>query len=359
MQCPICSEPLGDFPHRGVRVSVCRACSGVWLDHDEILPYLDRAADEAAGRGEGPSGEAGRRRLVRRADPGFDGEVFCPRCNTVARPEPVGPHGVLAQRCVQCRGLWIERGRLERLAAWFREAPVTQRLRVAGSPPQSPALLTTSDFAPAVLDLLADDNPRRAHPRVTIGIIVANVAAFAWGLFHPGAVEALLLVPARFAADPMAHLPQLVASAFLHGGFLHLAGNMYFLWVFGDNLEDRIGPVKYLALYGFVLAFSGVCHAMATGEPEIPVLGASGAVAGVMGGYLALYPRSRLTSSFLFFFRPLAVNLPAWFYLGVWFFGMQVLSQWLHVPGIAWEAHIAGFVGGFAGLFILRLLHRL
>ncbi|HVT19616.1 MAG TPA: rhomboid family intramembrane serine protease [Thermoanaerobaculia bacterium] len=225
---------------------------------------------------------------------------------------------------------------------------------------------------------LRDRNPRRriSVPAVTLLLIAANVALFAYELSLGPRLETRLLaaafVPARLHVGG-GLLPALAAvrqglvsalvSMFLHGGILHLAGNMLFLWIFGDNVEDRLGHLRFLVFYLVAgLAATGA-HAWANPHSQVPAIGASGAISGVLGAYLVLYPRARIvTMIFLGFFIRL-VELPAVVFLPIWFL-MQFMSgvASLHgAPGgpgtadggVAWFAHIGGFLAGPLLLFLL------
>jgi membrane associated rhomboid family serine protease len=148
---------------------------------------------------------------------------------------------------------------------------------------------------------------------------------------------------------------------FLHGGWMHVIGNMLYLWIFGDNVEDRLGHVGYLFFYLASGAVAAIAQVIINPNSSVPMLGASGAIAGVMGAYFVLYPRSRvLTAIFLFIFIDL-VEIPAIFFLGIWFV-MQLLSgvgslgvSNAAAGGTAFFAHIGGFVVGVATGFVLRL----
>lgn len=356
MQCPTCNRPLGSFPVHGVRIEACRECRAAWLDADELIGFLDRAAAAAnpdgggsASRAPGGGGRDGDRSR-------FGEAVFCPKCNTVAEPAAIGASGVEAQRCLRCGGLWIGRSRLERLVRWHRTAPPVQRLGLLPPQREAAALVGEGQLGRSLLGLVEDDAPTRGRPWATIGIILLNVLLFFRYGWDEAAARPLLLVPAEFLAHPLPRFWTVITSGFLHGGLGHLAGNMYFLWVFGDNLEDRIGARSYLAVYGVCLVVAGLLYAATAGQPQVPTLGASGAVSGVMGGYLVLYPRSRIRSSTMFFFRPIVFTLPAWFYVGVWFLGGQLLNLAAHTPGVAWEAHLAGFAAGAGIVTVLKLL---
>jgi membrane associated rhomboid family serine protease len=147
---------------------------------------------------------------------------------------------------------------------------------------------------------------------------------------------------------------------FLHGGWAHLIGNMVYLWVFGDGLEDQLGHLRYLALYLLTGVGAALAHAYLYPTSAVPTVGASGAISGVLGGYLVLFPAARvLTLIVLVFFIVDVVEVPAVFYLGFWFV-MQLMSGALALAvagdaaGVAWWAHVGGFVAGMAVMPLLR-----
>ena len=210
---------------------------------------------------------------------------------------------------------------------------------------------------------LRDVIPSRTTPFVTVGIIAANALAFWFELSLPAGTRQVLIcdfgiVPAAFA------WPTLLSSMFLHGGWLHIIGNMWFLWIFGDNVEDRLGHGRYLAFYLLCGAVAGIAQALVSPDSYIPTIGASGAIAGVMGAYFVLYPRSRvLTLIWLFVFVDI-VEIPAVFFLGFWFL-MQLFSGVGSVAqtagnhgGVAFWAHVAGFLFGVAAVFVFRRSER-
>ncbi|MDB4966705.1 MAG: uncharacterized protein JWN44_2394, partial [Myxococcales bacterium] len=164
----------------------------------------------------------------------------------------------------------------------------------------------------------------------------------------PGALEG----PMRLAVHQLTPWPTtLLTSMFMHGSWLHLIGNMWFLWIFGDNVEDAMGPLKYLVFYlvcGFLAALSQVFTSI---DSAMPMVGASGAIAGVLGAYLHLYPRARVRCLWVLFIIITFVYVPAWLILGLWF-----ISQFF-IPGagVAWMAHVGGFIAGFA---LVRLFVR-
>lgn len=199
---------------------------------------------------------------------------------------------------------------------------------------------------------IRDHNPSGSIPYVTIALIAINVVVFASYFTTMNALELNRLfhawgfIPARFMAGQ--GFETLVTSMFLHGSWMHLLGNMLFLWIYGDNLESEMGPVGFLAFYlAAGLAAAGL-QGLADLDSRIPMVGASGAIAGVMGGYLLLFPRARVDVLFIFivFFRIFAI--PAWILLGFWF-AIQIFSG-INTPsdvgGVAHWAHAGGFVAG-------------
>lgn len=200
---------------------------------------------------------------------------------------------------------------------------------------------------------IRDHNPSQRTPYVTYALIAANILIFFGYLPLFGDERALMRFYADYAMIP-AKVTQagawsgIVTSMFLHGGLLHLAGNMLFLWIFGDNLEDRMGHLPYLAFYLACGIAAGIAHILGGPLSTVPTVGASGAIAGVMGGYLLLFPRARVDVLLIFivFFR--IVTIPAALMLVLWF-AFQVLAGLGSDPemgGVAYWAHAGGFIAG-------------
>jgi len=202
-------------------------------------------------------------------------------------------------------------------------------------------------------------------PAVNVFIIGLNIIAFLWELLQgPNLKEVFYLygvVPLRYANPELAahftsfqqYLPFLT-SMFLHGGFLHIIMNMWFLYIFGDNIEDRLGHIRYLVFYLFCGVVAGLVHLLTNWNSNIPTIGASGAISGVMGAYLLLYPRSKILTLIPIFFFFQFVEIPAFIFLVFWLF-LQLFSASFtraNVGGVAFWAHIGGFV---AGLIFIKL----
>ena len=219
---------------------------------------------------------------------------------------------------------------------------------------------------------LRDSAPARGWPLVTWALIGINVWVFFYELLlGPGLEEFARtwgFIPARYFAlgeiDPTdwagRYVP-LFTSMFLHGGWMHLIGNMLFLWIFGDNVEDRMGRVRYLGFYLLTGLAAALTHAYLSPDSTVPTIGASGAISGVLGAYLMFFPHARVLTLVVFvFFIVDVIEVPAVLYLGLWFL-MQLVSGTLthaiapDAGGVAWWAHVGGFV---AGIVLARLLER-
>lgn len=208
---------------------------------------------------------------------------------------------------------------------------------------------------------IRDHNPSRRRPIVTYLLIAANVVMY---LLTLPALDGAEMLWARLALYPLAisngeMLSGLVTHMFLHAGFMHIAGNMLFLWIFGDNLEDQMGRLGFLAFYLACGLAAAAGQIAADPFSPVPMVGASGAIAGVMGGYLLLFPRARIDILFIFiiFFKVFTVS--AWIMLGLWF-AIQLFGGFSSVGsegGVAYWAHAGGFVAGLILTLPLFLRH--
>jgi membrane associated rhomboid family serine protease len=211
---------------------------------------------------------------------------------------------------------------------------------------------------------ISAENPASRRPVVTLVLIAANVACWIFELFHGvtlsaldfGVIPAWLLHgisdgPILLPYDVSGQLHQevtwpltVLTAMFVHGGWVHLIGNMWFLWLFGDNLEDRMGPGRYVIFYLLCGVLAAGTQVIATPDSVAPMVGASGAIAGVLGGYILLYPTARVRC--LWFVT--TVRIPAFILLGLWF--VSQFPQFLTPApsGVAWQAHVGGFLAGLA-----------
>jgi len=211
---------------------------------------------------------------------------------------------------------------------------------------------------------LYDTARSRTFPIVNLTLIVANILAFLYELQmgHDALNNFIFtwgLIPARLIGDPNIAWRTIFSAMFLHGGWFHIINNMWVLFIFGDNVEARMGKMNYLLFYLLSGTAAGLLQTYILPSSQTPMIGASGAIAGVLGAYLVLFPRSRVASLVPIFFIFTVIEIPAFIYLIFWFVS-QLYSGWLSFQGvdgsgIAWWAHVGGFVFGlFISFFFAR-----
>jgi membrane associated rhomboid family serine protease len=245
-----------------------------------------------------------------------------------------------------------------------------------------PFLSYTSSMIP-----LKDYNPTRRFPAITVALIALNILVFLQdmltGHYEPVLVETArglvrvnhfvgglsaryALVPARLSADPGGAWLQVFTSMFLHANWLHIGSNMLYLWIFGNNIEDVLGRFRFIIFYFGCGMAAAAAQVLSAPHSTIPMVGASGAVAGVMGAYLILYPHARVLTLLPIFFFFTFIEVPAFFIIAYWALLQFISATWISSAetargGIAYFAHIGGFVAGIALLFLFggrRLLDR-
>jgi rhomboid family protein len=226
---------------------------------------------------------------------------------------------------------------------------------------------------------LRDDNPTLLTPYITIGLILANIVAWMYFQGAGGSTEVMVNSVCTFGTIPAEITGQvgqvqlgpglppcefgglrwetMLTSMFMHGGWLHLIGNMWFLWLFGNNVEDSMGHIRFLVFYLLTGVAAGAAHIFTAPNSPIPTVGASGAISGVMGAYLVLYPRIKIETLFVLFIFIRIIPVPAWLILGYWIV-VQLVSGSLAPQvggGVAFWAHVGGFV---AGALLIKLFEN-
>jgi membrane associated rhomboid family serine protease len=206
---------------------------------------------------------------------------------------------------------------------------------------------------------IRDENPTRTVSFITVGLIIVNAVVFLYEATLPSPRDLEIffanfaLVPEKIVRpDSIFEYRTVFTAMFLHGGWFHLIGNMLYLWIFGNNIEDSVGHFRFIFFYLLCGIGAAAAHILTTPDSSVPMVGASGAISGVLGAYLLLFPRAKVLTIVPIFFFIYSVHVPAMFFLVVWF-AMQLLSGWATVGstesgGIAWWAHIGGFVTGLA-----------
>lgn len=219
---------------------------------------------------------------------------------------------------------------------------------------------------------LKDTIPSRTYPIINIAVIVINCLVFFYEVSLGEEINRFILsygaVPRRFflgeggeGFDPFSRFYQVFTSMFLHGGWLHIGGNMLYLWIFGDNVEDRLGHLRYLVFYLASGTLACLTQLVLYPQSPIPIVGASGAIAGVLGAYFLLYPYARVVTLVPVFFFLTLMEIPAFIFLFFWIF-IQFISGAASINtysaqlsgGVAWWAHIGGFISGMVLLYFLK-----
>jgi membrane associated rhomboid family serine protease len=355
---------MSALQYQGVTIDVCPGCRGIWLDPGE-LAFLLGADEDLPSLPESMS--TGTRFLQ-------TSTYICPRCQGGFDTFEYAPGtDLFIDRCKECKGIWLDSGELKKIRditarrkmlgldspadhqRRLREVMERQRARHSGRDRPSKSSGSSGAgvyFFQLLTGLPVEVDSRRARfPLVTVILIASCVAVF---LFQVFAIEQGRMFYFLYGFVPdMLGTPQgwlgLFTSMFLHGGWLHLLGNMYFLWLFGDNVEDRLNRVLFVLFYLLCGIAASLVHGALTDMPTVPTLGASGAISGIMGAYLVLYPRRRMYQMFWFIQFKVSVA----FYLLFWL-GIQILFSSMGSAGVAWFAHIGGFAVGAAGIWILK-----
>lgn len=364
--CPRCRAPLSGSDHQGVVTLVCPACRGLFLRGKDLrsqfgpavhlIESAERALDQAAAALACPAGcRAMRRRFV-----------------------PAARGGIHVDVCPVCDGVWLDHGEVRAILDSARKRSGLHARRrpavdAAELTEEATGRVSRSDIAVGMAD--SDDpdqkdswgwwifsfvtqlplegyNPVQRTPFAVWGLMAVCVALFGVQLsVGHTVIEQLGLVP-RLLVEEHDGPARMIASMFLHGDWLHLLGNLYFLKVFGDNVEDRLGRVPFLVFYVACGLAADFAHVTSDRLSTIPTIGASGAIAGCLGAYLVLFPGATVGISPSLFTLFRVIRVGASLYLP-WFLIWQVIAAQLYPrAGIAWWAHIGGFVAGM----ILALL---
>jgi membrane associated rhomboid family serine protease len=362
-RCPRCPGQLESVSYEGVDLDICMLCHGLWFDKGELAKFNKFDADFPLAPGKG----------ITKKRSG----VRCPRCNVLMKVVQYAPGANFeVDRCGNCGGVWLDRyeirkiqeilteerklwlkivGRLEEVV--LRERELWERYNAELVKREAAATISIAGWLFMFLTRLPREvyNPVHRFPKVTIALILANVLVFLlMSVFltkqnAPGFFLTYGFVPDQFRQ--MQHPWTLLTSMFLHGSAFHLLGNLYFLYTFGDNVEDALGHWKFLGFYLLCGLAAILVHFAAHIYSIIPTLGASGAISGILGAYIFLFRWRKIY--FLLLFWPIKIS--AMWYLGFWIV-FQILAAFQARPegigGVAYLAHAGGFFMGLA--FIIR-----
>ncbi len=370
MLCPNCQKPLHTLNYHSIIIDLCPLCGGLWFDPKELPAYLEtfRAIHEFP-----PLTLTETIQKPQNIYTLNEQRKKCPRCVLPMNKFNYAYNSnVFLDRCPACQGIWTDRNEIAKAVRFNQGNPLINKLAEAMVREQKDfqqqmdtlkylsSLASSAPlffFLPKIILPLADDNPRTSVPWVTLSLIGLNLVIFtSQAVFLPLAEWPLLyerfgLVPARYIAG--SRDISIITALFLHGGLFHLLGNMFFLWLFGDNVEERFGKIKFLLFYlscGFLANWG---HVYLNQTSTAPLIGASGAISGIMGAYLILFPKIKVKT--LLFFK--IIDIPAVVFFISWL-GLQLFNGWLanltHHTSIAWWAHIGGFVFGGSLVYFFK-----
>lgn len=358
--CPRCQIPLAQVPGPEAHSALCGRCRGLHLV----------AKDQSSTLGQ----ELGALATAPRSLVAFEARLECPAACTLMESRVLQheAHSVTFDRCPVCKGLWFDGGELQLIRqlvsakqrrertsrAARKELDAIERAKrqlkldqaeVASGDDDAGTKSTAGWWLFSFLTQLPLEghNPVYRFPLWTWTIMAVCTLLFVLPLFlGESVIMPLLFRPSDLAEQPSGSL-KMVSTSFLHGGVLHLLGNLYFLKIFGDNVEDRLGRLWFPVLYIGADLVGSTIYVLTAADPNIPVVGASGAISGLLGAYLVFFPEARISVApqLLTLFRQLHIR--AMFYLPFWLL-LQFLYAGLGGGGVAWWAHIGGFVGGFA-----------
>jgi membrane associated rhomboid family serine protease len=359
MKCPRCPVELEPITSGGVALDRCRLCFGLWFDRGELFKFNQFDSDFPLAPG-----------LPAQGTPT---NLRCPRCRGLLRQTAYAPGAsVLVDRCPKCEGVWLDSEDIVKVRKMMdvearvrgkaaarlkhvveRERELRARAEAELAQMEANDRVSRGEWLFMFLTRLPREvyHPVHRFPRVTVALIAANMLAFGLemlALTHPGGAELVLayaFIPDKFrqAQDVWT----ILTSMFLHGGLVHLLGNMYYLYTFGDNVEEYMGALRFGLLYFACGLLGDISHLLSNTTSTVPTIGASGAISGVLAAYMLLFPRRKIYA--LIIVLPLKVG--AVWYLGFWI-ALQVLFAFTTPVGIeggtAFFAHVGGFLTGLA-----------
>ena len=359
MQCPSCDAIVKEMKFGQFNVFGCKPCDGFWIARKDTEHLLDHLLSLKNNGKKFMEISPDEKEILN----GMYGR-YCPSCNGSTTSFVWGDSGASSFECVRGCGVWVRMKQLGDIIEWW-EINSLSRPRASLFPPndiKTEILSTDTNIVKGILGFMSDDQGVLSTPWATISLIFLNIICFIISLIIPPyKFLQMMFVPQYFFSNPFEQFYTIYTSMFLHADFYHIFGNMFFLFVFGKSLESRIGRIKFVAVYLLSGLTASIGYAFLTSNPLIPTLGASGAVSGILGSYMCLFPRAKISiHKFIFWiWLPIKITLPAWFYLGLWFLGQQLLGVAAGSGNIAWFAHLSGFVFGFLILLVLKISNKL
>jgi membrane associated rhomboid family serine protease/Zn-finger nucleic acid-binding protein len=334
--CPRCTFPLTPFTHEGEELDHCKRCEGTFVDHGLAAKQFGPEAHP----------DFWKQDYVTKLP--VASSLRCPRCSERmdAYHLALDAKALEIDECGKCHSMWFDSNEATHLRELMQDSAVHAEAMTARK-----GTIKSYIFQLLTQFPLEVWNPVRHRPLVVYSLLTSVLIAFLWQVrfeaYYIEHYEQLLMVPADIGAGE--NLWTLVTAGFLHGSWMHLLGNMWMLWIFGDNVEDQLRKRHFILLYMGALVAGNVAHWFAEWGSYVPLLGASGAISGLMGAYLVLFPRVKIWAMIAIF----RVKLSAIWYLGLWG-ALQILMVYLGAAGVAWFAHLGGFAFGVLYALVIR-----
>ena len=357
MKCPRCDVKLESFRYHGIEVDVCGECNGIFFDEDELKPYLHHVVED-------------RKQLEGRSIPnktiipkeGFDNadHLECPACECEMSPFNYAySSNIILDKCHTCGGVWVDHPELEQLARHVKGSDLirnlakslaerghqTAKFKEFGSLAGEMKIGTQAQaLGPLiVLPLRSESWTENNKPVFVSSLILINILIFIIQIFTVDDKSAFFqsfgFVPSQFFSGNQ--IRGIITSIFIHAGVLHILGNMFFLWMFGPNVEGLFGSKIFAISYLSWGIFGGLSHAVLHFNSTIPAIGASGAIAGILGAFLIVCPKARISTLVI----SRVVDIPSYIYLTLWII-FQIIYCVTGASGVGWLAHIGGFLAG-------------
>jgi len=332
-RCPRCTFALTSTSQGTIELDHCDRCGGTFFDAGEARMTMGDATEPSTWVEKNFARSLG------------ESKLRCPAAHGPMEAYDLGIDHLQVEVdvCPKCKGLWLDRSEVKQFITLLeKERTDEARAQMSAGGVKTYLFQLFTGFPIEVY------NPVRRRPWFLYGLTLVLIGAFVAELvFGKRFVEHWYLDPTQFRHGHQ--LWGLLTYGLLHGGIGHLLGNMYFLYVFGDNVEDRLGKLGFAAVFFLASIAGGLLHCAALLGESMPVVGASGGIAGLLAAYLVLFPRVKVWVVFLF----VRFQLSVLWYFGIWI-GLQFLYASLGLPGIAWYAHIGGFFAGGLVAWLLR-----
>ena len=346
MQCSKCDSVIIPSTINEINADYCPKCHAYWIEADgikNVFNYFLQHPQELI-MPDSPSDT--------NMEPGF-----CPRCNMSAMPVKIHKQNISFLKCISCNGIWIDHYNIKQGLKWWKKNKNSFDGNMFGKSKSDP-LFRLADTG-EVVNTIKEDNPTIYISEATILIIILNIILFF--IYSPlnSSGRSDSFIPSEFLNNPGVSWPYIFSSMFMHTGWEHLTWNMVYLFIFGNNIEDRIGPIKYILFYLFMGTLTLITYAFITNEPNRPMIGSEYAISAIIGAYLLLYPKVNFKITKAVMKIPFTITIPAWAFILLWFPINIFIANMNNMHGIVWLGYITGIVYGYVGMFFMKKLNFL